>query len=202
MLITDIKKQIKNDGRFNIYLDGQYYCPLTAEVIMVNKLKIGQETERDFIDKLHFESEKATAFTKSVNYMGSRLKTQKQLIDYLSGKGYGQQIVDYVMAKLKEYEFIDDKNYAEAYIASVQSKKGGKLIAMELKRRGVSEELIEQKLDEVSEEDEEQSALSVGRKYIKNKEKDLKTKNKLYNYLYSKGFSGEICARVVKELCV
>ena len=52
--------------------------------------------EKEYIDNLQFESEKQTALTKTVSYLGKKLKTKKELITYLKGKGYVDTIIDYV----------------------------------------------------------------------------------------------------------
>ena len=55
----------------------------------------------------------------------------------------------------------------------------------------MSDEIIASCLDEIA--DQKEVALSLAQKYIKNKPKDQKTKEKLYRHLVGKGFSHEDC---------
>ena len=44
--------------------------------------------EKEFLDNIQLESEKQTALNKAVKYISKTMKTQKQVVDYLKGKGY------------------------------------------------------------------------------------------------------------------
>ena len=198
MIITEIKKQTKKNNRFNIYLDGVYYCRLNAETIVKNGLKTGMEIEKETIDNLQLESEKTTALEKLVNYMGARLRTEKQLFDYLKGKGYAKATCDYCMDKLKEYNFINDEQYVTAYVETNKKKKGKKLLELELKQKGISDELIDISFDEY--ENDVESIKLLANKYLKTKELTKQNFEKAYRHLMSKGFgSGEVL-KVLKEI--
>ena len=198
MLITKIQKQVKSDQRFNIYLDGTYYCALTAETIVKAGLKEGIDIDKETIDKLQFESEKQTALTKTVNYLGKKLKTKKELITYLKSKGYLDSIVDYVLDMLSQYGYIDDKNYSVCYIKTNKNQKGKKWLAMNLKQKGVAESVITESLDQI--ESETETVLAIATKYLKNKEKTQETAQKLYRFLYSRGFGNDDIMYAIKTL--
>jgi len=66
--------------------------------------------------------------------------------------------------------------------------------------KGVNKELIEQKLEEIVDADEEyQACLNACKKYLKGKKIDSKTYQKLSNHLVSKGFSYDDVSHAVKE---
>ena len=50
--ITDIKPQVKNPTRCNIYLDNAFYCGLELETIMKNRLKIGTEIAEERLNEI------------------------------------------------------------------------------------------------------------------------------------------------------
>ncbi len=198
MIITEIKKQTRNNGRFNIYLDYEYYCALNAETIVKNGLKTGLEIEKQILDKLQLDSEKTTALEKLVKYMGTRLRTEKQLKDYLKGKGYAEATVDYCMEKLKEYNFINDEQYITSYIETNKRRKGKTLLKQELKQKGIKDSLIEDSFNDF--ETEEETIELLANKYLKNKEKNKDTFQKVYRHLFSKGFESEQILRVIKRI--
>ena len=79
------------------------------ETIIKHKLKVGLDVEKEFLDNIQLESEKQTALNKAVKYISKTMKTQKQVVDYLKGKGYVFQVINFVLEKLKEYNFVDDE---------------------------------------------------------------------------------------------
>ena len=134
----------------------------------------------------------------STNFLSNRAKTKKQVKEYLQKKGYTEKTVSAVMEKLIEYKYVSDENYAEDYVRVYSSKKGKRLIAMELKQRGVLEDDMRLALDSI--ENEEESALKIAEKYIKNKEKSRENLLKCYKYLISKGFDYDLAKQTVERI--
>jgi regulatory protein len=198
MIITDLKVQKRDSERFNVYLDGTYYCVLSAEAIVKNQLKIGAAVSREQIDSLQLETEKAQAINKTIKHLGGRLKTKKQVRDYLKTKGYVPAVINEVLDKLNEYSFIDDEQYAQEYIRCSAKNKGKRRIENELKQKGVAEELIKQKTADI--ENEFESALELAKKYMKNKELSRENSAKLYRYLSYRGFASGDIIKVIKKV--
>lgn len=198
MIITEIKKQTRNNGRFNIYLDYDYYCALNAETIVKNGIKTGLEISKEELDTLQLESEKTTALEKLVKYMGTRLRTEKQLKDYLKGKGYSDKTIAYCMDKLKEYNFINDEQYVSAYIETNKRRKGKTLLKQELKQKGIKDKLLEESFAEY--ETDEEVIETLAKKYLKNKELTKDNFTKVYRHLFSKGFGSDEILRVIKRI--
>lgn len=190
--ITAITPQVKDKTRCNIYLDNRFYCGLTLECVVVNRLKVGQHVQQEQLDEFQLQSEKTTALDKALTYITATQKTEKQIRDYLQKKGYVPAVVEYVIEKMRGYNFLNDGAYAQDYVNEVSHKKGGKLIKMELRKRGVSEEEIDAAISSVSVEEQTQSALQILQKYLRYKDKDQATLQKAFRYLLSKGFDYEI----------
>ncbi len=190
--ITDIMPQIKDKKRCNIYVDGRFYCGLTLEATMKNRLKVGQIIEPEKLAQIQLESEQNTAFDKALTHLSATQKTEKQIRDFLSKKGYLPAVVDYVMEKLRSYDFVNDGAYAESYVGFAAKKKGGRLIRMELRGKGIDENSIENALETLDEEQELQTASMILEKYMRNKTCDKETLQKAYRYLMGKGFDYEI----------
>lgn len=198
MKITQLQKQKRSDERFNVYLDGTYYCALTAETIVKNSIKEGLEIDKEKLDELQFVSEKQTALTKTVKYLGNKLKTKKELIQYLKGKGYVDSIIDYVLSMLSQYGYVNDQYYANTFTKSTTNKNGKKLIALKLKQKGVDDKTISQALESV--QNERETVIALAQKYLKNKPKTYETSQKLYRFLMSRGFESEDIMYAIKTL--
>ena len=195
--ITDIKPQIKTPTRVNIYLDNSFYCGLELETLMKNRLKIGMEIEEERLDEIQKESEASRAFDRALNFISRSKKTRKQVKTYLAGKGYTEKTIDFVIEKMEGYAFINDGEYAEEYAAAYSKNKGKRLIALELKQKGVSEKDMKVALENVG--DESENAAAVARKYMKNKEKSRENTLKCYKYLLSKGFDYDTAKEVAER---
>ena len=189
--ITAITPQIKDKKRCNIFIDGRFCCGLTLETTVKNRLKVGQTVTVEQLSQMQMESEKNTALDKALTHVSATRKTEKQLRDFLTKKGYLPTVVEYVMEKMRGYNFVNDSEYAEAYVDFAAAKKGVKLIKMELKSRGVAEEDIYAALENVDEETQMQSALQILQKYMRSKTADKETLMKAFRYLLGKGFSYE-----------
>lgn len=193
--ITDIKRSGKE--KFNIFVDGMFFCTLTAESMLKSKLKTGDEISKEEIEKIQAENEKSIALDRSLRYLAN-MKTEKQVRDYLYSKGYTSKTVNYCLTKLHDYKYLNDEEFAKIYVRSYCYKKGKRLLAFELKTKGIKENIIKKTLNNL--EENEDVLLNLADKYLKNKPKDKKTAQKLFSHLASKGFNFEEINKVVKKM--
>ncbi len=198
MKITQFEKQKRDPTRFNIYLDGVFYCGLTMESIVSNRLAVGMEIDKTRIDEIQFESEKQTALNKAVKYVSKSMKTQKEVVKYLKGKGYTQGIIDFVLGKLGEYDIVNDSLYSDLYIKQSTLNKGKRRIEFELKNKGVDEKVIREKVSQI--ETDKQTAFQLAEKYLRSHKKDEKTREKLFRFLTYRGFSCDDTMTVLREI--
>ena len=190
--ITEISPQKKDKSRCNVYIDGRFCCGLTLETAVKNRLKVGQIITPERLSQMQLDSEKDTAFDKALTHLSATLKTEKQISDFLSKKGYLPAVIDYVLEKLRSYNFLNDREYAETYVQSVAKRKGGRLIKMELRSKGIDEESIENALSSLDETDELETAKTLLLKYMRGKTADVPTLQKAYRHLMGKGFSYDV----------
>lgn len=196
--ITSMRPQAKDKTRCNLYLDGVFYCGLTLESVVKFRLKEGMEIEREVLDAIQLESEKQTAFDKALDHLSHSMKTEASLRAYLKKKGYVEAVIDSVMEKLSSYGFVDDQEYAKRYASSASKGKGKKLIALELRQKGVGEEEIGEALSSLTGETETAKALLE--KYMRGKERNRETLSKAFQYLLRRGFDYETAKEALGEI--
>ena len=184
MEITKIEMQKSNDERANLYLDEKFFSGISLELVVKEHLKVGMEIDENKLSELILEDEKGKALSKAVKYIGSNLKTEKQLRDYLKKKEYNSATIDYVMDKLKEYDYLNDENFAKAYILTYSKKYGKLKLKSQLKMKGINEGIINSLLEDVQSD----SIDLVAKKYMKNKELTYENLQKLMRFLYSRGY--------------
>lgn len=196
--ITGISPQKHDKLRCNIEVDGVFFCGMTLETVMKNRLKTGSVVTAEELSRMQLESEKATALDKALSHISATMKTEYEIRAFLKRKGYLQDVSDYVVEKMKGYGFLDDELYAQRYCESVSKKKGGRLIALELRRKGVGEEAVQNAVSAIA--DEEESAKRVLEKYLRGKVPDRNVLQKAYRYLLSKGYDYDTAHTAMERL--
>lgn len=196
--ITDLQIQQRNKTRVNVYVDGEFCCALEMLTVMKLGLKIGQEITQSRLKEATVDSERAVAFDKAANYLSRGGKTVRQMREYLAKRGYDADVTEYVIAKLKEYRYLDDDAYARAYVEQNISTKGSIRLKQELIAKGIPLSLAEK----YTVEDPEQAldnAVRLAEKYMRSKTNDLKTLQRLQRYLLSRGFGYDVVNTVVRR---
>lgn len=202
MIITEIKK-IGQGKRYSLYVDEEFVGVFEAEILAKNKSKTGQELSSDELQRLKIENGDYASFDRALSVLEKGMKTEKGVRDFLLQKGYPEECVARSIEKLKEYGYINDEFFAESYIKTYSSNKGKKKIKYELINKGVDKQIIDEKLNDLIEEEEEfEVCKTMAKKYLRNKVIDGKTRNKLSNHLASKGFGYDIISKVVREVFV
>ena len=196
--ITDMQIQKKNKTRANVYIDGEFAFALEMLTVMKLGLKIGQEVSQSQLADAIFDSEKSVAFEKAMDYLGRGMKTAKQMRDYLEKKGYEPRVVEYVVAKLKEYRYVDDDAYAKLYVERNAATKGDRRLKQELIQKGISVSRAE----EYAATDDGQAltnATRLAERYMKNKPATVKTLQNLQRYLLGRGYGFDVVNTIVRS---
>lgn len=196
--ITDITSQVKNFDRANLFVDGQFRCGIAKMVIAKYRLKIGQEICDEEIENYLFESDKEKAFSYALNYVNRYSPTQKQLANKLYEKEYNRQVVDYVIEKCKEYNYINDLEYARCYTSYNKDFKGKIKIKNDLRLKGITSDIIDSVLNDLEEND---GAYELALKHSKRDDIfDIKYQAKLSRYLAGRGYAWSEIMDVISRL--
>lgn len=181
--VTDITKQ-KKKGRVNIFLDGEFYCGLDEFTALSLRIAVGKEYDEDELKEIVTESEKRSAFDKAAKYVSFRPRTEREIRKYLSGREYSAEIVDYAVAKLAEYGYVNDLRFCREYVRAYSVKSGINKIRADLMRLGAKREAIDEALSEI--EDQSEAAYVAAQKWARtHRVFDIR---KLKAHLYAKGF--------------
>ena len=113
--ITKITIQEKNKNRCNVFVDGCFFIALPIDLVYKHSFDIGLEIIPKEFEQIVLEKDRSEALSKSLDYVTKSLKTKKQVIDYLTKKGYNQETIKHCIDKLIEYRYIDDKEYVKKY---------------------------------------------------------------------------------------
>lgn len=200
MQVTEIKK-IGKGKRYYLVLDEYNKFTIEAEILAKHKIKTFDEIDSEKLNQILLENGELSAFDRALSYLEKNIKTEKGIREYLKQKGFLDESIENAVGKLKEYGYINDEHFAESYIHTYSNKKGKKLLAYELALKGVDRAIIDEKLEEIVDTEQELSSCKeILEKYIRGKVIDNKTKQKCYGHLASKGFSSGIISQAIREV--
>lgn len=197
--ITNLEFQKKNKNRVNIYVDDVFFAGASLETVMKCGLKKGQQISKEELENFLLENELQKAVSSTIDLVSRFVKTEKEVKDYLKKKQYHESTISKTVEKLKEYGFINDKQYVESYISFKKNVSGPNKIKAELFKKGISKSLLSL-VDEFFEEEDESACLAVAKKYMTNKEPSYENSAKLNRYLLSKGFDYADVSKVVRQM--
>ena len=128
-------------------------------------------------------------------------RTKKQLFDKLSQNGYPKECIESAIAYVESYHYIDDLRYAKNFIRYQQEKKSRMRLQMDLCKRGVPKERIEQALEEEYENEDKQKIyqLLLKRKYD-GKSQDANEFRKQYQFCMRRGYKSADVLFVMKNM--
>lgn len=202
--ITKIEYQKNNKDRVNIYIDENFAFGIDLNIMIKYSLVKNMELEDEFIDEIIMAEEEVKVYNYALSVLSRNAKSEKKLRDKLHEKGYDMQFIDKAIIKLKQQKYLDDERYSEMLINSKIniSKHGKRKIKEALYEKGINREIIDEKLSEVSEDDELVRACALGSKKLRTlKEEDTRKKNiKLTNFLINKGFEFNVVKKAVSRL--
>jgi regulatory protein len=81
---------------------------------------------------------------KALRFLSYRSRSEKEVVDYLQKKQTPEEIKEQIMTFLRERRFVNDEEFARGWIDQRMrvNAKARRVIEMELKQKGVSQEII------------------------------------------------------------
>ena len=146
------------------------------------------------------------ANTIALNALVARAKSKGELLAHLKKRGVEDDVAQATIFRLQENGLINDSEFAKAWTQSRHTSKklSKRIIAGELRTRGVDQSSIDEALDEIDDESEYRMAFSLGmKKYntMSRLEPEVQIR-RIQSLLQRKGFSLPTIARVIRELDV
>jgi regulatory protein len=200
--ITKIEVQKRNPRRRSIFIDGKFAFGVDEEVLYKFGLRKGESLTQEQIEKIAEEEGKKEAKDMALEFLSFRRRTEKQVKEKLKKKGFDEKTIKVTIDKLKEFDLINDLEFATAWVKDRLAFKprGKKLLKQELWKKGIKNDIIEQIIEELC-QDEDKSALELLEK-IKKRYKDLEpkaAKRRMFNFLLRRGFSYEVTRQVLAQ---
>ncbi len=202
-IITKIEVQKKNINRRSVFLDGEYRFSVSIETLSEYQLKNNQQISEALISEIIAKEQFYKAKNLILRYLAPRIRTEKEVSDYLKNKDFNSDTIIAVIKYCKERKYINDIQFASAFVKDQIkfNKRGRNKLKILLYQKGISSEIIDIVFAElVKEQDQYLLAKSVGSKKITSLLNKKNPSIKLYNYLIQRGFDFNIAKKVSNEL--
>ncbi|MFR4986274.1 MAG: regulatory protein RecX [Lachnospirales bacterium] len=194
MIITKIEKQKNNNKRYSIFIDNEFAFGIDEIDLLYYKLKENEPLDNEKYEYILNKLLLKRAKDKALKYLGYKMRSKNQVIKKLQEYEFPSNVIDKVIRVLEKYNYINDEDFAKAFIKDKLNLKGHGVfkISYDLKMLGVDEEIFKKYLydDEFINEEEKAKGLLLKKLGNKNIEDlDYKEKQKIYAYLARRGFS-------------
>ena len=199
--VTSITRQKGSQNRVSIFLDDKYGFGLSLDVVHEFNIHKGQQLtaqEISIINEFELFHKAANTVLRYVSY---RPRSESEIRTRLRRQKYENALIDKIMDKLKQQRVIDDLSVAEFWKDSREffSPRSKRLIKLELRRKGVTDEIAERTTSDVDDQAGAYKAAQKKANSMKSLEFD-RFQKKLFSFLHNRGFGYHIIRPVIEKV--
>lgn len=199
--VTDIKRQRRvGSNRFNVSVDGSYAFTISDLELSSAGLRVGQEIDQKELAEFKRAAGEAKAYALALRFLGVRLRSRRELLDYLQRKGCEDEDIQEALRKLEGLGLVDDSRFAKAWIAdrNLIRPRSKRRLTQELLLKGVDRGVVEQVVNEIEPERELDSLKEIIQR--KRRLSAYAHKDKLLAYLQRQGYKWSMIQQAFDEL--
>ena len=199
MRITGIETTKK--GRYALMVDGEFAFSLHGDTFLLCPwLQKGAEVSPERLETLRQEDELRSARERALDLLSAAEQTSGTLRQKLL-RWYGEEAVEAAVLRMEELGLINDLDYGRRYAADAVNLRGWprRRIAMELQKKGVPAEVIEEALADITEETEIETACRLLEGPYRGRLRDRRERDKVKAALQRRGFSYEVIRQAVSR---
>lgn len=188
MKVTDIKQQIKNQERYSIYVDGKFSFGLSELGLMNSGLQVGKQLSPRELSQLKDSARDDKAYGQVLNLIARRPRSEWEVRDYFKRKEYAPEQINRLVQRLYSGQWLNDLEFARRWVENRRLLKSTsqRRLQQELKAKRVSDDVIQQALEEDEADEKQVLADLVARKRKQTRYRD---DQKLMAYLMRQGYN-------------
>ena len=197
MVITQVRSTKR--GRISVYVDDEYLFAVESEAWYRSGLKEEQSVDEAQLNELLSDSRRMEAKRKALNMLSARDYSQAELVSRIAQKT-GIESAEAAADRMCELGLINDDRYA-FNCAQQYYQKGyaRRRIRFELQKRKLSDDVVEQALEQLDFSDDEQRSLQLIERRFGSL-LDEATKRKAVSYLERCGYDYSAISYAVRHL--
>ncbi len=202
MIITALQRKGNN---VIIIFDDREPVTIDYRTVLDNGLRKNDSIDEKFFEQLISESSFLKIKDSAFRLLGRRHHSTSELRNKLAKKKYQKEIIEKVLADLTTGKFLDDEQFAVAYLEERSLKKiGVNKLKAELFKKGIDRKIIDKVLLNIDSDLSYEQAFELAKRkilFLQRKELDKnKLKTKIFSYLSSRGFESEIILKVLNDM--
>jgi regulatory protein len=205
MRITALPPQKHDPDRLSVFVDGELRMGLAAEIAHAARLRVGDVVDEARLEELERRDRTWQAREAALRLLAVRPRSAVELARRLRMKGYGPDVAEDVIGRLRELGMIDDAAFA-GMLARDRVRlrpQGSRRLANELREKGVDEETARTAIRETMESeatDERELARRAAAKWRPSPgEEPERARRRLHGFLARRGFDGDVIREVLDE---
>lgn len=190
-----IKYEKVSNGNYKVYLEGRSNIVLSEQAIINHKLIYKDELSKEEFDELRNETNFYTLYNGCIRYIAYRLRSKKEMYTYLERKKLDRDLIESLIKKLEENEFIDDDAFTKAFVNDKMNftSNGPYKIKQELIKNNIDRSIIDKYIEDIDKDLIDEKINKLIKKYLKANKKYQGSllKNKIYTNLINLGYSSD-----------
>ena len=162
--VTAIKPQVRDPERVSVFIDEQFAFGMGSQISLDMGLRVGEHVDAERIAALRAAEDVGKATNAALNLLAMRPRSVREIRDRLREKAYAPEAIDAAIAKLEDWNYVDDADFARYWVDNrvTHRPRGRRLLAQELWQKGIDRETA---ADAIAESDlnEHDAALAIAR---------------------------------------
>ncbi len=201
MIVTDIKHQRRGKDCLKLYLNGEFALGLSPKTFEEFGIHIGQDISPSELEKLKNSEQTQQALERARQYLKSRPRSEMEVRIRLQRYGYGEKIITRTIDRLRESGLIDDAAFAAFWKQNRMefNPRSTHMVAWELKRKGINQEITTVAIEGIEDEDEAYRA-GYKKAHSLSAADYAEFRRKLGAFLHRRGFNYEVIGSTVDRL--
>ncbi len=202
-VITQISPQVKRAGFYNIYVNDKYELSLSELDLIGSGLKTNQTVDEKKLEELKITHARSKSYNFAIRYLALRPRSTHEVIQYLNfRKGFSSEDANYTIERLTDEGYLNDKQFSEIWIRNrmLLSPKSDKVLRLELIKKGIPKDIIQEAIDSLDEQEKINSIKSLIEK--KQRQSKYQDKQKLTEYLSRQGYNYGLIKQALEELAL
>lgn len=162
--VTAIQGQVRDPDRVSVFIDGVFALGVDRNVADAFGLHRDQVLDESLLADLVARNQAHKATATALNFLAYRPRSEGEIRRKLQQGHYPDATIEQVLTRLRDWHYVDDQDFARRWIEnrSAHRPRGSRLLAQELKAKGIQPEIMAEALDE-AELDEMSDALVLAR---------------------------------------
>jgi regulatory protein len=185
--ITDIKQQVRRQGRYSIFVDEKYAFSLSENALLDQKLRIGLEVSQEQLEGYKEASRFDKAYSLVLAYVARRPRSEWELREYFRRKEIDEEAGDNILGRLRNFGYVNDEAFARSWVENRRLLKpiSRRRLSQELRQKHVPDDIVRLVLEEDETSDGDTLRQLVERKRRQSRYQD---NVKLMQYLARQGY--------------